>query len=142
MCLIALLVGCNVVAHRGYYKGFGASAWVHSIPFGQGGTNYFELKKSKVVRGLITASTTVKGSIYVSIFCFPSEPPVFAEPDAIVEFPDGRKRLVKASDKMDIRGLEADSFRLKLPSFRLQGVEFPSLVADFVWDEETKYFVR
>jgi hypothetical protein len=73
---------------------------------------------------VITADTTQKGRLYVSIYWLPKEPPVFAEPEAVIQFPDGAKRLVPASDKRDLRGLEADSFRLTVPAFRLQGVAF------------------
>lgn len=139
---LVLIVACTIVAQKGFYRGTSRSSWVHSIPRGEGGMNYFDPSKKPPFPVSITVDTSAKGSIYVSIFCVAPDFPIFSSPEATVEFASGQKRLVKASDKMDIQGLESDTFTLTVPSFRMRGVEFPQLVADFKWSDETKYFVR
>jgi hypothetical protein len=144
LVVISLLffVACTVVAQKGIYRGTSRSSWVHSIPSGYGGMNYFDTSTKPPFPASITVDTSARGSIYVSIFCVAPDFPIFSSQEVTVEFENGKKRIVKASDKMDIQELVSDTFRLTVPSFRIRGLDFPQLVADFKWSDETKHLVR
>ena len=140
--LILLVAGCAIHPRKGFYEGSKVPEWSHSIPSGSGGVNYYLPTKAAPLYVQVTFSTTAKGEIYMNIYCDPHSPVFASEKKIIVTFNDGNQIVVEPQQSVGISVSPSDAFTIAVPPFRVNGMEFPELVAAFKWNESTRYYIR
>ena len=141
---ITLLSGCAIHPQKGSFLGSDAAGWVRSRPSGSGGLTAYEPPYRALRRLEITFSTSDKRHVYAHLSYL--EEKLELDGRITVAAPNSGPLLELPAQKLleglDIPIGDAKSFRITIPGFTAKGRQLPPLVADFIWSEETYYYIR